>query len=621
LLNLSGRERWRFLPVLCLFLWSFLSLGAQAKLSDWQPALGSANVPGAVLITVERNQSPKYEIYGTSLASKQQLLSQSTQFPLGRLSALLNTGLILESLGKAQWELDENINTYLSDLQVVNPFTVNLSLRHLLQERDGFPELYQGHWLDSSKNLPSLPKLLNYGLKPIVREPGSLRTPNSWGNVLSAYLLQLLLSTPPEQSIKQAWGLSSLKVGPISAQAFHGSLLDQGRIFAYPSAIYSVVPNSDQYSLSGSDLQRFLEILVGVRAGLSDSSRKAFFPLIDKHQHTLGQSLGFLQFPVSKDPKNSVFFRESSQLGIYQIVVVQPHTGKALYLSLNRAVPELAWKIVQAAFELKPLTPKAAAPPNAFSLQALSGDYGYVHFHTQSLTALARLNRSLLHVSASPQGDLRIQTQGEDPYGGFEPVSVWEPIAPLVFQKRGALAQIVFVPKQNGAFTLQASQGQGGEYQRLSFFEKPVFQIALALLFGFIFLVGFSRNFWLYWKILPPITDEEREISENKPPYFLGLMAASCGLLFLIAFPWLFFLETLPGEMTLTWREPLNPWLLGLLALPLFQFFFTAVAALLAIGSFSRWPWPDRLNGSLQIFATLAYAFWLQTWHLIGFQI
>lgn len=606
-----------------------MGFSAEARLADWQAELTQAQVPGAVFLRIEGQTPAVLETYADPQSQPPTpALTSSTRMPLGRLSALLNTALLLEGVQQGHWQLDENINTYLNQLQVVNPFATPLTLRHLLLERDGFPEFYQGHWIEHPKRVPTLEQLLNYGLKPLVKEPGRFASPGSWGAILAAYLLENQdAKMPVDKRMQTRWGLTSLATGLPATGAMQGTLLEEQKRWNYPP-LYSAAPAYDQRLLSLADLQKWLEMLVGRRSGLSLATRQHLFAL--PNQAGLSQSLGFLPYPGLAAKGGPVFFRESTEMGLAQFWVVQPQTGKAAYLVLQSETPHLARQLLDAWLGIspqprQPQTHSEPTPPD--------GLYGYPHFHTQSLTALVRLNRGLLTVKTLANGDLKITSHGRDPFGGFAPESVWAPIGPGRFQLQGGSEQIAFSPLPtsadvasaaspgNPALMLTSFQAAGGSYLPVTNTTTPLFQWGLWGLFVLLFAGGFGRNFWQYWHYSPPLEPEEQHESENTPPYLLMTLAAGAGLVFLIAFPWVFFRESLPGEMSLSWRDPLNPWLFGLLGLPLLQLFFTGVSALLALGSLQLWQRVDRLNGLLQLLATGGYVFWLQTWHLIGFQV
>jgi len=603
-------------------LWLVLAFKAEAKLLDWQAELTKNQVPGAVFVTIAGPaSSAQIETYADPKRSDP-AVTAATLVPLGRLSGLLNTALLLEGVQQGDWNLDENINTYLNRLQVVNPFSTPLTLRHLMLERDGFPEFYQGHWLENPKRVPSLEQLLNYGLKPLVKEPGSIATPGSWGAVLAAYLLDVQNpKIPADKRMQQRWGLASLKTGGSQAAVLQGTLLESGQLWNYPH-LYSAAPASDQRLLSVADLQKWLEILVGKRPGLSLATRQLLFKSPAGNGES--QSLGLLPYPASPPRGGPVYFRESTQMGLSQLWVVQPQTGKAAYLGLRREAPTLARQMLDSWLGIHPLPRQNPTHSEPFPPD---GVYGYPHFHTQSLTALVRLKRGMLEVKTLANGDLRITSRGQDPFGGFGQNSIWEPISAARFQLKGHSEQIAFVPLagtatlDQPALMLKSFQGAGGAYLPIKATARPPLQWGLWGLFGLIFGLGFLRNLWQYWHATAPIEPEEQQESENAPPYLLMTLASGSGLVFLIGFPWVFFAEALPGEMSLAWRDPLNPWLFGLLVLPLLQLFFTGVSALLALGALRVWPKWDRLNGLLQLLATGGYVFWLQTWHLIGFQV
>lgn len=590
---------------------------------DWQAEFAKAQVPGAVFVSIEGQKPAQMEIY-TDPKRKDPALTAATHLPLGRLSAVLNSALLLEGVQAGHWDLDENINTYLNHLQVVNAFATPLTLRHLLLENDGFPEFYQGRWLESPKRVPSLEQLLNYGLKPLVKAPGSIATPDSWGAVLAAYLLEVQAAkVPADQRMRQRWGLASLKTGGMQAGELRGTLLEDKQLWDYPR-LYSAAPASDQRLLALGEMQKWLEIMVGRRPGLSLATRQLLFKPPSPQGEP--QSLGFLPYPGVLAKGGPVFFRESTQMGLSQFWVVQPQTGKAAYLALRREVPDLARKRLDSWLGI---APQPRQNPTHSEQYSPDGLYGYPHFHTQSLTALVRLNRGLLEVKTQANGDLLIRSRGRDPFGGFSARSVWEPIAPGRFQLQGSTAQLSFSQPAVSRSAhvgesrprLSSLQGGGGTYLPLANRETPLFQTGIWGVFLLLFGAGFVRNVWQYWHYVAPIEPEEQQESENAPPYLLMTLASGSGLIFLIGFPWVFFAEALPGEMSLAWRDPLNPWLFGLLILPLLQLFFTGVSALLALGSLRLWQNVDRLNGCLQLLATGGYVFWLQTWHLIGFQV
>jgi len=577
---------------------------------DWGHRLEAEKIPGAVALQVAAGHPVLVKTFGVQRHKAKIPLSENTLLPLDALSELFLSNLLLQDVKAGKLDLDENINSYLQKLQVVNPFSSALSLRHLLSHRDGFPEWWAGRWVENSRKVPSLEKNLNYGLKPLVLAPGSTPTPGSWGAVLEGYLLETLNNKPVADQIKAAWGLKSLHVGlPAAERRLQGHLLKEERLLTYPERLYSTAPLQDQLYLSVAEMGKMLEKWAGTQVGMESISPLLFSSGREASEPTLGV--------YRLAGAEGLFYVESHHLGVSQLLLVQPREKKAVYLSLGREDRDLIWEW---AYELLGWQPTKLKPSVSASQQGVSGLYGYPHFHRQSLAALARLHRGLLKVEENSTGVLTLSSQGLDPFGGFVGQTIWEPVGPLEYQRQNRSERLRFSKLAEGGFALHSEQGQQGVYFPLVWQKHPLVQAAMALFLALCLLLCSVRQFYNFWNHEEPLTQAERSEAETSDPSLLMAIAAACGWVFLLGFPLAFFHEALPGEMSLAWQDPLNPWLFGLLLLPLFQIIFTVIALLLAWSQFKTWGRLDRGLALLQAGATFALVWVLYTWHLIGFQ-
>ncbi len=569
-----------------------------------------AGVPGGLLIRVKSGQPLAWETFGNSDPRRPSALGPATHIPLGRLSDLLITLLLLDALEKGSFELTDNLNSHLEQLQIINPFESPLTLRELLLQRDGFPEMLSGRWSESRRSVPALSKRLQYQLKPLVQPPGAASTPDSWGRLLAIYLLETRIKQPLTQQIQQKLDLKSARTEPVNS-SLTGHLPGKTGPRRWPSDLYSTAPLYDQLQLSAGDLQRLLQHLTDARR--SDTLRHYLFtPQWTGPPGFPGRSYGLLRHPGTE----AIFFLESHQQGLSQALIINAHRQEGAYLVFNLQNRDQLWNWARQQLKwLPPETkPLATHPP-----QQLSGIYGYRHYHRQSLAALARLHRGLLEVRESPNGALHIRRQGSDPFGGFAPESDWKPIGKMTFQRTHSTERIVFSRDARGLIRLHSAQDGQAEFEQIPFQERPLTQAGIAGLFAVIFGWGLLRSGWRFWQAVPPL--EEQDPDTPSDPALLMSAASACGLTFVLGFPVAFFQEPIPGELALSWQEPLNPWIFGLLAVPLFQLALSLIALLLAAGYFRHWNHLDRWNALLQLIATPVFLLWLQSWRLIGFQL
>lgn len=574
------------------------------RAQDWPARFRAEKLPAALLIQVQPGAVPYLFSYGRPDLRFSYPLSSQTLLPLAGLSPLLSTLLLLQAVEAGRLELDEHINGYLQNLQVITSFAEPLTLHHLLSGRDGLPERLQGQWVEKARSVPKLEKLLNYHLKPLVLPPGSAATPGSWGPVLAAYLLENLNKQSLEKQIHTRLGLSSALVGlPPPARRLQGHLYQRGKLRLWPD-LYSTTPAADQIYLNGTDIQALLAQILGLQPGLSQKSRRWL----------MGHEGNKLPYAFKRWPGTEpVYFLESHRLGISQLLLLHASQRRAVYLTLGLENRDLSWKLAQEALGWKPTVDKIQLA----AFQGVSGYYGYRHYSRHSLAAVARLHRGLLRVQEQPGGTLEIKRLGVDPFAGFAPVSHWEPLGMGHYQRRGSADRLVLKQTRQG-MRMQAGQG---EFLRLSGYERPETHMLILVGLALLFALGLWRYSWLFWNCEAPLRKGEMSDEATSDPGLILALACACGVGFLLGFPVIFFQEPLPGELALAWQEPLNPWLFGLLVLPLLQLIFFLIAVLLAWNTFRRWSWLDQGLICVLLIATLADLFWLQSWHLIGFQL
>ncbi len=359
--------------------------------------LDSMRVPGAVFVAVRGSDVLHASGYGWANREAQIPFDpDTTVVRVGSVSKLFTTAAILQLYDTGRLRLHDDVNTYLSELQIDSTFAAPITLHHLLTHTAGFDErlLFAG----DDDPPPDLRTVLARTLPPRVRPPGSIITYSNHGMALAGRVVETASGEPfadyQAAHLFDPLGMtrSSFRQPPTALQGAlaTGYMRDDDRLTPLPPDYITLVPSGGLYT-TGRDMGRFLSahLADSSAAGeisLTDSTRALMHQTQARHHPGLpGRTYGFEEGRVWGQ---RVLQHEGGWPGWRSVVALFPEAQIGLVLVGNRQASGFGDAMVEAFarrfFRTPPPADSSVSPAQLTAeTQALSGTYRFTrHPHT-----------------------------------------------------------------------------------------------------------------------------------------------------------------------------------------------------------------------------------------------
>lgn len=139
--------------------------------------------------------------YGFSdVHNEEKVNPDHTLFRIASVSKSLTAVAVMQLVEQGLLDLDEDIQTYLGDIQVENPFDQPVTLRHLLSHTSGFeirdPQPTDFH--DDFTLFVGIEDYIRATMPPVVREPGTAYMYGNFDSLLQGLIIQNVSGEPYE---------------------------------------------------------------------------------------------------------------------------------------------------------------------------------------------------------------------------------------------------------------------------------------------------------------------------------------------------------------------------------------------------------------------------------------
>jgi CubicO group peptidase (beta-lactamase class C family) len=154
------------------------------------------HIPGLVFVVVQDGDVLLAKGYGkASIEEDRPVEPVSTVFRIGSISKLFVAVAVMQMVERGQLDLHTDVNQYLTDFQVQNPYPTALTLEHLLTHTGGIQDPPYESNVDPDDRLP-LGEFLATELPPATSAPGEQFAYSSNGYALAAYVVQEVTGMP-----------------------------------------------------------------------------------------------------------------------------------------------------------------------------------------------------------------------------------------------------------------------------------------------------------------------------------------------------------------------------------------------------------------------------------------
>jgi len=255
-------------------------------------------------------------------------------------------------------------------------------------------------------------------------------------------------------------------------------------------------PATGGASATGPEMGRFLLALLnggelgGVRVLSRASVDQMFSRQFSSHSGLPGVTYGFFEH---MEQGQRGLLREGTGVGVNSRIFLVPEHNFGFFVAHNSKGEELSAELTSAILEYffpasdPPATPTVASVP----LYRFTGQYRYVQYSRHTMGKVGSLLAGRVAVKSEADNALLVTPLGMgDPYGGFEETSRWLPVEPLLFQREDGKAYMAFGVDGQGRIThLFSGAGYHGSFERLVWYQTPIFHLCLALLLLVVFAV------------------------------------------------------------------------------------------------------------------------------------
>jgi CubicO group peptidase (beta-lactamase class C family) len=541
---------------------------------------------------------------------------------VGSLSKLLTWTAVMQLAEQGRVDLDADVNTYLTDLQVPRTYPEPITLAHLMTHTAGFENGLL--WLlvpPGTERLP-LGRSLADHMPRRVHPPGTVTAYSNYGTALAGHVVERVAGMPfeeyAEREILRPLGMarSSFRQPPPAhlvadaavSYAYHG-----GQHEAAAPEEQQIVP-AGALSATAADMARFmLAHLDDGRVGdarllrpetVQDMHRQHFA----NDPRVSGMTYGFRELRLNG--RRMVMHTGTLQRERFQsTLVLMPEERLGLFVSYTGGSRLLGERLLQATLDRYYPAAEATPPqlPSENRYDALVGNYrGTARVHS-TIDKVAELFEPQVGVLAGGDGTLVTTGMGPAPRR-------WVATAPLVFREVGGQETLVFKRDGRGRVdTMLIGNLPIMAFTRLGWYEDV--GLHFALLGGG--LVG-ALSAVVVWPIgaLVGLIRRRATRPSSRVPGVGRWVAGLSGALFQLS-------STALVVALVEETAGVSPALMAAMA-------GASAAAVLAVGSVAclgpvwrtgSWGLLGRLHYTLVVLALVALTWELSFWNVIGFRV
>lgn len=594
--------------------------------------MAERRIPGAVLVIVQGDQVVLSRGYGyADLDARLPVDPERTLFRIGSVSKLFTATAAMQLIERNRLSLHADVNTYLRSFSLPHDFEQPVTLHHLLTHTPGFEERLVGLGARPDEPVRQLSEVLARSMPARVRPPGQAVSYSNHGSSLAGLLVEevsgLRFDEYVGREILQPLGMtrSGFGVGPeLERDLARGYELQGGAYRPIPLDVIRLAP-AGAFATTGSDMARFL--IANLRGGsYGDARILATETLRMMHTPQVGDpdvAAWAYGYYVSSRTRQPLLMHTGGWRDFRSLLFLLTEADIGVFLSYNRADEgplEMQEDFMQRFLARYVDDARTFTPTHhrgELDLGALEGRYRYIRRSHTSPEKILALIGAEVHVRRD--GDTALVASGLS----AAPVRL-TPADGFRLRRDDGRGLVAFEQGSDGrALRLVAGPDLPVVYERIAWWESaPVHAVWLgSMILIFLGIV-------LRWPVKQARRLLRRQGARRADPHGaanhpgragwrIATVAAALNLLFLVAFPILFFGEVVGGIPAFVYGLPagmpallLLPWITGALAL---------VSTGFAVASWrsGATPLPGRLAYSAAVLALLAMVPFAPYWRLV----
>lgn len=598
--------------------------------------MSKTHVPGAVISVVKDGKLFFAKGYGyANLEKKIPVEADKTLFRVASLSKLFTATAAMQLYERGQLDLDADVNQYLTDFKLKNPYSEPVTAARMMMHTDGTTVRRIGLAAHTEAEMEPLGDYLADHMPPIVSRPGELYSYSSHSTALLGYVVEKISGTPFAeyidknilQPLKMRRSTFLQPLPPALADNLAVGYQHQSGNFKPVPFLYLNIAPAAAMSTTATDMANFM--IAHLLRGRYENSR-----ILEEDTVRLMHKTHFAHHP--KLPGTSYSFRERLENNIRMIghlgslrgysssLTLMPDQNIGIFIASN-SFSGIHGKLLSQLLDHYFPVPDKPAPlkPLALTdeqLDRFTGTYRDVEYPRATFLKPSAVFKHI-NIKKGDNGTLVIQTPGLFFLNNPQNIKLI-PVEPKLFQRANDDALTAFgeAIEDEGSnqikFVFNPLWPKIGAYERVPWYETAWVQLGLL---GFCVLVFLSAFF--IWPIRPLIRRlRGKNFQIERQPSRAWLLAGVVGtlnLVFIIGLPlslWLY------GAWKLAYGVP--AFAIAFLSLPPIATVLTLGLAVFTVLGWKNKYWSviARSHYSLITLAALAFIPLLTYWNLLGFQ-
>lgn len=589
------------------------------------------DIPGAAFVMVQDGEIIVTRGYGEADVERGIAVDpERTLFDVGSVTKLFTATAVMQLVEQGLVDLDTDVNTFLTEVQVPDTYDEPVTLRHLLTHTAGFEDrLFLGMVAPSADERQPLGENLDQHLPPRVRPPGEVIDYSNFGITLAGHVVEAVSGQRFDEYVTE----HILRRLGMSRSGFDVAPEYAGDVAVSYGGFGADVQELETWHLNhlpaGGLRMTVTEaaafMLAHLNGGEHGGSRILSAESVDamhttqfrSHPAVSGVGLGFFEHEV--EGRRAVL-HGGDWVGTAAMLYLLPDEGVGVFAAYNSGAGALArTKLVEALLERYfpvPVFDGSPAPGAAERAEMFDGNYRLLRQDRHTFLQLpAMLLNITMRVSAEDDGTLVTEMSRSPLFPEpLLPDARWVETEPGVFREVGGTNTLAFdIDADGDPGRMHVYWPQPFSFNRVAWHQSTGFQLGLLLAFVAVLLVaaiGWPARA-LYRRIR---RREDSSTATARRARLLGGLASVLMLVFLIGFLLFFAIDTV-GLL----QAP--PLLTALLVLPLIG---TALTIALVVYVARLWMRSEgsvarRVYDSVIALALVGLVPYLYYWGLLGF--
>lgn len=309
--------------------------------SLFQSGLQKKLIPGGVVALTGTDRPLLQKAYGyADVGGQTKADFDSTLFQIGSIGKTFTAIAVMQQVEEGRLDLNRDIQSYLENPGIDNPYAEPLTLTQLLTHTAGFNDRNIGYLMRSSEDLQPLGTYLEHNLPTLFQKPGTSINYSNFGYGLAGYLVEVSSGMDFRQYVGEHI-LDALEMAqttyrlpdnyrslPRYAKGYEVRN-EFNEVVSYPRNLW---PAGSLLS-TGEDMTRFLQMLLQKHRLLkTDSFSRIFRQQFTNHPALPGVTFGFEEQFIN----GRRFIAKGGQVsGFLSLMVLFPEESLALFISVN----------------------------------------------------------------------------------------------------------------------------------------------------------------------------------------------------------------------------------------------------------------------------------------------